>query len=164
MHIFLPVVGRFLARGIPALNRHSFQALHGALLPGTGGGYGNFSTFGLPGTSNLFTLNGNDYNDPFLNLNNSGSSNLLLGGNELQEVAVVNNGYTGQYGRQAGSQIDYTTKAGTNSWHGNAVYNWTGRFLNANDPFNKATSPAGAPSIHDRSKTTISGPLLLAGR
>ena len=111
----------------------------------TGGGYGNFSTFGLPGTSNLFTMNGNDYNDPFLNLNNSGSSNLLLGGNELQEVAVVNNGYTGQYGRQAGSQIDYTTKAGTNSWHGNAVYNWTGRFLNANDPFNKATSPAGGP-------------------
>ena len=57
----------------------------------------------------------------------------------------MNNGYTGQYGRQAGSQIDYTTKAGTNSWHGNAVYNWTGHFLNADDPFNKATSPAGGP-------------------
>ena len=70
----------------------------------TGGGYGNFSTFGLPATSNLFTINGNDYNDPFLNLNNSGASNLLLGGNELQEVAVTNNAYTGQYGRQAGSQ------------------------------------------------------------
>ena len=68
----------------------------------TGGGYGNFSAFGLPATSNLFTINGNDYNDAFLNLNNSGSSNLLLGGNELQEVAVVSNGYTGQYGRQAG--------------------------------------------------------------
>ena len=44
-----------------------------------GYGYGNFSAFGLPATSNLFTLNGNDENDPFLNLNNSGSSNLLLG-------------------------------------------------------------------------------------
>jgi hypothetical protein len=33
----------------------------------TGGGYGNFSAFGLPGTSNLFTVNGNDYNDAFLN-------------------------------------------------------------------------------------------------
>lgn len=31
----------------------------------SGSGYGNFSTFGLPGTSNLFTINGNDYNDPF---------------------------------------------------------------------------------------------------
>ena len=111
----------------------------------TGGGYGNFSTFGLPATSNLFTVNGNDYNDPFLNLNNTGSSNLLLGGNELQEVSVTNNAYTGQYGRQAGSQVDYTTKSGTNSWHGDAVYNWTGRFLNANDPVNLATSPAGGP-------------------
>ena len=111
----------------------------------TGGGYGNFSTFGLPATSNLFTVNGNDYNDPFLNLNNTGSSNLLLGGNELQEVSVTNNAYTGQYGRQAGSQVDYTTKSGTNSWHGDAVYNWTGRYLNANDPVNLATSPAGGP-------------------
>ena len=105
----------------------------------TGGGYGNFSAFGLPGTSNLFTVNGNDYNDAFLNLNNSGSSNLLLGGNELQEVAVVSNGYTGQYGRQAGAQIDYSTKSGGNNFHGDAVYNWTGRAFNANDPLNKAT-------------------------
>jgi hypothetical protein len=105
----------------------------------TGGGYGNFSAFGLPGTSNLFTVNGNDYNDAFLNLNNSGSSNLLLGGNELQEVAVVSNGYTGQYGRQAGAQVDYSTKSGSNTFHGDAVYNWTGRALTANDPLNKAT-------------------------
>src|SRR5271156_6465475 len=53
----------------------------------TGGGYGNFEAFGLPAPANLFTINGNDYNDPFLNLNNPGASNLLLGGNELQEVA-----------------------------------------------------------------------------
>jgi hypothetical protein len=113
----------------------------------TGGGYGNFSAFGLPGTSNLFTVNGNDYNDPFLNLNNSGSSNLLLGGNELQEVAVVSNGYTGQYGRQAGAQIDYSTKSGSNAFHGDAVYNWTGRALTANDPLNKAGElAAGLPN------------------
>src|SRR5580698_8968420 len=110
-----------------------------AMNSSTGGGYGNFSAFGLPGTSNLFTVNGNDYNDAFLNLNNSGSSNLLLGGNELQEVTVVSNGYTGQYGRQSGAQIDYSTKSGSNAFHGDAVYNWTGRALTANDPLNKAT-------------------------
>src|ERR1051325_2090477 len=54
----------------------------------SGKGYGNFSAFGLPGTSNLFTINGNDYNDPFLNLNNSGASNLLLGTNDIQEVEI----------------------------------------------------------------------------
>jgi hypothetical protein len=92
------------------------------VLMNTGGTYGNFSAFGLPATSNLFTENGNDENDPFLNLNNSGSSNLLLGQNEVQEVAVVSNGYTAQYGRQAGVQVDYTTKSGGNAFHGDAAF------------------------------------------
>ena len=67
-------------------------------------------------------MNGNDYNDPFLNLNNTGASNLFLGGNEMQEVAIVTNGYTGQYGRQAGAQIDYSTKAGGDAYHGDLDY------------------------------------------
>jgi hypothetical protein len=126
----------------------------------TGGGYGNFSTFGLPATSNLFTINGNDYNDPFLNLNNSGSSNLLLGGNELQEVSVTNNAYTGQYGRQAGSQVDYTTKSGTNSWHGDAVYNWTGRYLSANDTLNNATGLPRPFENNNQWAASLGGPIL----
>src|SRR5512133_2927555 len=44
----------------------------------SGGGYGNFTAFGLPATANLFTVNGNDEMDPYLNLNNSGATNLLL--------------------------------------------------------------------------------------
>src|SRR6202008_716593 len=106
----------------------------------SGNGYGNFSAFGLPGTSNLFTVNGNDYNDPFLNLNNSGASNLLLGGNDVQEVAVVSNGYTGQYGRQAGAQIDYSTRSGGNAYHGSANYYYTGSTLNAEDFFLNASN------------------------
>ena len=125
-----------------------------------GGGFGNFSTFGLPGTSNLFTINGNDYNDPFLNLNNTGSSNLLLGGNELQEVSVVNNAYTGEYGRQAASQIDYTTKSGTNSWHGNAVYNWTGRYLNANDPLLNAAGQPRPFENNNQWAASFGGPVI----
>jgi hypothetical protein len=113
----------------------------------TMGGYGNFSAFGLPADANLFTVNGNDYNDPFLNLNNTGASNLLLGGNEMQEVAIVANGYTGQYGRQAGAQLDYSTKSGSNTLHGDAVYFWTGRALTANDPINKlGERAAGEPN------------------
>jgi hypothetical protein len=104
-----------------------------------GGGFGNFSSFGLPATSNLFTLNGMNDNDPFLNLNNSGATNLLLGANDLAEATVTNNGYSGQYGQLAGAQINYVTKSGTNLWHGNAAYQWNGRALNANDYFNNAT-------------------------
>lgn len=126
----------------------------------TGGGYGNFSTFGLPATSNLFTINGNDYNDPFLNLNNTGSSNLLLGGNELQEVTVTNNAYTGQYGRQAGSQVDYTTKSGTNSFHGDAIYNWTGRYLSANDPVLNATGVSRPFENNNQWAASLGGPII----
>jgi len=115
---------------------HYAQVVPGVMMNTTSiPGFGNFSAFGLPGTSNLFTINGNDYNDPYLNVNNAGSSNLLLGSNEVQEVAVVTNGYTGQYGRQAGAQVNYSTKSGSNTFHGDAVYDWNGSSLNANDFF-----------------------------
>lgn len=102
-----------------------------------GGSYGNFSSEGLPGISNLFVLNGFDNQDPFLNLNNSGSSNLTLGQGELEEATIVQNGYNSQYGRAAGAIINYTTKSGTNKFHGEADYNYNGTVLNANGWFNE---------------------------
>ena len=124
-----------------------------------GGGFGNFTAFGLPATANLFTINGNDYNDPFLNLNNSGASNLLLGSNEVQEVAVVSNGYTGQYGRQAGAQVDYTTKSGGNAFHGDAVYFWNGSALNANDFFLNAGGSPRPFENNNQWAASLGGPI-----
>lgn len=111
----------------------------------TGGSYGNFSVDGIPGVSNLFVLNGGDDMDPFLNLNNSGSSNLTLGQQEVAEAAVVVNGYSGQYGRQAGAIVEWTTKSGSNGFHGNANYYYNGTALNANDWFNNQN---GTPRPH----------------
>jgi hypothetical protein len=125
----------------------------------SGNGYGNFSAFGLPGTSNLFTINGNDYNDPFLNLNNSGASNLLLGTNDVQEVAVVSNGYTGQYGRQAGAQINVTSKSGTNAFHGSANYFYTGSALNAEDFFLKASGQPKPFQNNNQWSADLGGPI-----
>jgi hypothetical protein len=113
------------------------QLAPGAVM-NTNGGYGNFSVFGLPGTSNLFTLNSQNDNDPFLNVNKSGATNLLLGANELAEVSVTVNGYSAQYGQLAGANVNYVTKSGTNTLHGNASYYWDGRIMNANDFFNNA--------------------------
>jgi hypothetical protein len=105
----------------------------------TGMGMGNFASYGISASSNLFTLNGMYDNDPFLNLNNSGATNLLLGNNEVQEATVVTNGYSGQYGGFAGANVNYITKSGSNSWHGNANYWWDGRAMNANNFFNVGT-------------------------
>jgi hypothetical protein len=84
----------------------------------TQSGYGNFSANGLPGTSNLFSVNGQNFNDPFLSLNNSGASNLLLGSNDVAEANVITNAYSGQYGQYAGAQVTYITKSGNNEFHG----------------------------------------------
>ncbi len=101
----------------------------------TQAGYGNFVADGMPATSNLFSVNGQNYNDPFFGINNSGASNLLLGANDISEANVINNAYSAQYGQYAGSQIAYITKSGTNEFHGDGMYMWNGRALNANQFF-----------------------------
>jgi len=126
----------------------------------SGGGYGNFTAFGLPATSNLFTVNGNDENDPYLNLNNSGATNLLLGKNEIQETSVVSNGYTGQYGRMAGAQVDYATKSGTNSWHGNMMYYFNSGGMNANDWFNNQSATPLPQENNNQWAASIGGPIV----
>ena len=107
----------------------------------TGMGYGNFEAYGLPATSNVFTVNGENDMDPYLNLNNSGATNLTLGRNDVAEATVINNAYSGQYGQQAGTQVTYVTKSGGNSFHGNAEYWWTGKTMDANDWFNNFSTP-----------------------
>jgi carboxypeptidase family protein len=125
----------------------------------TQGGFGNFSAFGMPGTSNLFTLNGMDDNDPFLNLNNSGATNLLLGQNEIQEATVVSSGYTGQYGGLAGSNINYVTKSGGNEFHGNAVWYWNGSYMNANGWFNNSSGTPRPFSNANQWAASLGGPI-----
>ena len=102
----------------------------------TQGGYGNFSSFGLPATSNSFTVNGEYENDPFLNISNSGASNLLLGNNDISSVTVTSPAYDTSFGGLGGAQISEISKGGANNFHGNAEYWWNGRIMNANDWFN----------------------------
>jgi hypothetical protein len=126
----------------------------------TGAGYGNFTANGMPGTSNLFTINGGDMNDPYSNLNNSGSSNNMLGANEIQELTLVSNGYTGQYGRAAGVNMNFTTKSGSNAFHGNAKWDWNGRYLNANDWFNNATNTSRPFANSNQWGGSFGGPIV----
>jgi hypothetical protein len=120
----------------------------GVVMNTTGGsvfGGGNYEFFGLPSNSNVFTYDGANDNDPYFNINNSGATNLTLGLNDVQETSVVTNGYSGQFGGLAGANINYVSKSGTNSFHGNAEYWWNGRALNSNNYFrNQANAIAGS--------------------
>ena len=126
----------------------------------TQAGFGNSATYGISATSNLFTVDGMNENDPFLNLNNSGATNLLLGANDVQTAAVVHNGYSGEYGELAGANVNYVTKSGTNNFHGNAEYFWNGRILNANDWFNNNTATPRPFDNANQWAASLGGPIV----
>ena len=125
-----------------------------------GSGYGNFTVNGLSGTANLYTVNGENDMDPYFNINNSGAANLTLGANEVQELTVVTNPYSGQYGQLSGAQISYVTKSGTNSFHGNAQWWWNGRELNSNDFFTNAAGQPRPFSNANQWAASIGGPVI----
>ena len=96
--------------------------------------------------------------DPYLNLNNTGATNLTLGKNDVQEATVISNAYSGQYGQQAGAQIYYVTKSGTNQYHGNASTSGTAiRWLPTAGSIIRRV-------LRGRSPTTTSGRRLLVVR
>jgi Carboxypeptidase regulatory-like domain len=129
-------------------------------------GGGNFEVNGLPATSNLFTIDGSNDNDPYFNVNNSGATNLSLGLNDISESTVVSNGYSGAYGGLAGANVNYVTKSGSNAFHGNAIYWWNGNILNANNYFrNQSNGLAGSdvdprPFVNDNQFAgSVGGPI-----
>jgi len=135
------------------------QTAPGAVM-NTQGGYGNFSIFGLPATSNTFTVNGGYENDPFLNLNNSGATNLLLGNNDVGSVTVVSNAYGAQYGGLGGSQVNEISRSGANRFHGDANWWWNGSRLNANDYFNNQTATPKPFSNANQWAGSFGGPII----
>ena len=131
----------------------------GKLTPGMNTG------FGVVGNT-MYQIDGENFNDPYNNANNSGASNLTLGLNDVAEATVIGNGYSGQYGGLVGATFSFVTKAGGNRVHGNANWFWTGRSLIANTYLHKST--ATTTGITPRSfenanqwAAFISGPLTI---
>lgn len=120
---------------------------------------GNVSILGMPGTSNVFTINGVNNNNIFANVNNSGVTGMMLGTNELEEATIVSDGYSGQFGGAAGSNINYLTKSGDNAFHGNLLYYWNGSVLNANDWFSNAQGNPKPFDIAHQWAGSLGGPI-----
>jgi hypothetical protein len=131
----------------------------GTVMNTSGGGTGNFSNYGMPATSNRFSVDGFDEMQPFLNVNYAGATKNMLGTNEIQDVSIVSNGYTGTYGEFAGTGVDYVTESGGNSLHGNATYFWNQRFLNANNFFNNEMDTPRPFDGQNQWQGSVGGPL-----
>ena len=121
---------------------------------------GNVSILGMPGTSNLFTVNGMNNNNTQQNTNNSGALGMMLGQNEVQEATVVSNGYSAQFSGAAGANISYITKSGGNAFHSDASYYWNGRALNANDWIDNAEGNARPFDIANQWAGSLGGPII----
>jgi hypothetical protein len=122
-------------------------------------GFGSIVSDGLPGLSNLAVINGADYSVSLYNIANSGSSNLTLGQQEIAQAAVVQNGYSVQYGRQAGIIETYSTKSGSNRLHGLAQWDYNSDGLNANDFFNNQAGVPRSKAVSNQYAAQIGGPI-----
>ena len=127
-------------------------------------GYGNVQFNGLPALSNAYIVDGLETNDPLTNLNSGLSTNLVLGLNSIAEVTVNTTSYAVDQGRYGAAQVNYITKSGGNSFHGNLYELWNGSHLNAANFFTNSTEgnqkprsnvnhfggSLGGPIVHDK--------------
>lgn len=123
-------------------------------------GFGAIVSDGLPGLSDLVTINGADYNiSLYGGLNYSGSSNLTIGQQEIAQAAVVQNGYSVEYGRQAGVIETYVTKSGSNRIHGLFQWQYNSDGFNANDFFNNLSGVPRSKAVSNQYAAQIGGPI-----
>lgn len=88
-------------------------------------------------TGNLFTVDGAPNND-------MGSQRTILvypSIDSIDEFKIVTNSYGPEYGQSGGAQVNIVTKGGTNNYHGALYYFGRNDALNANNFFNKNTTP-----------------------
>jgi len=80
------------------------------------------SSNGQRGRSNNFEIDGQNNND-----NNVGGPQIFFSNADaLQEIQVVTDNFSAQYGRNMGSVVNYLTKSGSNRFHGTGFVFYTG--------------------------------------
>lgn len=86
---------------------------------------GGFSVNGQRGKSNNFELDGQANNDRTV-----AGPELLFGNQDaIQEIQVITNNFSAQYGENMGAVVNYITKSGTNAFHGTGFEMYTGSWL-----------------------------------
>ena len=109
-----------------------------------GGGFTNgvgFAVDGLRPRGNNFLLDGFDNND-----NGIGGQALQPSNQEaVQEVTVLRNSYSAEFGRGGSSVSNLSYKSGTNNFHGSVWEQYTGSALGAVDPTQAASGLTKVP-------------------
>ena len=86
-----------------------------------------FSVNGQSGRYNNFEIDGQTNND-----NSVAGPQAFFGSQDgIEEIQVITNNYSAQYGRNAGAVVNYVTKSGSNAFHGSAFELYQGQYLSS---------------------------------
>jgi hypothetical protein len=181
------VVDRQFVANMP-LNGRSFQDLI-TLVPGVsqvpGAGVatsGEFSVNGQRTEANYFTVDGVSANTgatigsldfPGAGFSGSAPGETVLGSTQamvsidaLQEFRASTSTYSAEYGRTPGGQFSFSTRSGTNDWHGSAYDYFRNEIFDANNWFNKCgcLGLLVTPRLPERQNDfggTLGGPVII---
>ncbi len=114
---------------------------------------------GQRGIFNNFIVDGADFNNPFFGEQRGGQRPAFTFNlDAVEELVVVNQGATAEFGRSAGGFVNVITKSGTNDLSGSAHY--FGQWDEMAAPF-PATRGGGKPDFgRNQAGATLGGPLV----
>jgi hypothetical protein len=124
---------------------------------------GTFALSGGAAYSNNITIDGLDNND-----DRAARERFQPSLEAVEEVQVITNQFSVEYGRASGGRINLRTRGGANDFHGRAFYFFRDEALNANSSFNNARGLKRLPLQEHNPGFTLSGqlkfPVKLFGR
>ena len=117
---------------------------------------GTFAVAGGPAYSNNITIDGLDNND-----DRAARERFQPSIEAVEEVQVIRNQFSAEYGRASGGRINVRTRGGSNSYRGRAFYFFRDDWLNANTFNNNRLGITRLPLTEHNPGFTLSGPLRL---
>ena len=117
---------------------------------------GSFSLSGGAASSNNITIDGLDNND-----DRSARERFQPSLEAVEEVQIITNQFSAEYGRASGGRINIKTRGGAKKFRGRAFYFFRDEALNANTSRNKMTGLKRLPLQEQDPGFTLSGPISL---
>ncbi|HWN08739.1 MAG TPA: carboxypeptidase regulatory-like domain-containing protein [Pyrinomonadaceae bacterium] len=117
---------------------------------------GTFSLSGGPAYSNNITIDGLDNND-----DRAARERFQPSIEGVEEVQVITNQFSAEYGRASGGRINIKTRGGSNKYRGRGFYFFRDDWLNANTFNNNRIGVSRLPFTEQNPGFTLSGPLTL---
>jgi len=117
---------------------------------------GNFALSGGPAYSNNITIDGLDNND-----DRAARERFQPSIEAVEEVQVITNQFSAEYGRASGGRINVRTRGGSNKYRGRFFEFYRNDIFNANTSNNKARGLPRLPYEQHNPGFTLSGPVRL---